>query len=133
MICADTSAWVEFFRRTESPADLELTRLLGEGADLAMSEVVVMEVLAGARSNTDRERIRSYVVALPLLVLRGLDDYEEAATIYRTCRAAGETIRKLTDCLIAVPAIRAGAEMLHKDADFDVIARHTPLRIHPLP
>jgi predicted nucleic acid-binding protein len=133
LICADTSAWVEFFRRTESPADLELTRLLGEGADLAMSEVVVMEVLAGARSNTDRERIRSYVVALPLLVLRGLDDYEEAATIYRTCRAAGETIRKLTDCLIAVPAIRAGAEMLHKDADFDVIARHTPLRIHPLP
>ena len=33
-------------------------------------------------------------------------------------------------CLIAAPAIRAGAAVLHNDADFDVLARHTELRIY---
>ncbi|MGZ5294241.1 MAG: PIN domain-containing protein [Actinomycetota bacterium] len=36
------------------------------------------------------------------------------------------------DCLIAAVAIREGATVLHADRDFDVIARHTDLRIEPL-
>jgi len=131
VILADTSAWVEFFRRTEGPVDVALSRLLEQDADLVMSEVVVMELLAGARSDADRIRLRSHLLALPLLTLQGLADYEEAALIYRTCGAAGETIRSLTDCLIAVPAIREGASILHNDADFDAIARHTSLKVHP--
>jgi predicted nucleic acid-binding protein len=45
------------------------------------------------------------------------------------CRAGGETVRKMTDCLVAVPAIEAGARVLHADADFDKLARHTPLEV----
>jgi predicted nucleic acid-binding protein len=56
-------------------------------------------------------------------------DYEEAASLYRTCRRSGDTVRKLIDCLIAAVAIRADLPMLHRDADFDVLARHTPLRL----
>ena len=41
----------------------------------------------------------------------------------------GETVRKLMDCFIAAVALRAGAPVLHKDVDFDVLARHTDLRI----
>ncbi len=37
----------------------------------------------------------------------------------------------MNDCLIAAVAIRNGASVLHRDADFDVLARHTPLRIEP--
>ncbi len=33
------------------------------------------------------------------------------------------------DCLIAAVALRAGTPVLHKDVDFDVLARHTELRI----
>jgi len=132
VILADTSAWIEFFRRSEKPADLALTHLLEEGTELGTSEVVVMEVLAGARSEHDRARMRSLLMTLPLLTLRGLADFEEAALIYRACRSAGETVRTLTDCLIAVPAIRAGAQVLHNDADFDAIARHTPLQIYSM-
>jgi len=90
-----------------------------------------MELMAGVRTRTEEEELRSRLVTFPLIRLRGLSDFEEAASIYRACRAAGETPRQLADCLIAVPVIRAGAELLHADADFDVIARHTPLRIHP--
>ena len=42
---------------------------------------------------------------------------------------AGETVRKLTDCLIAAVALRHGAALLHRDHDFEVLARHTPLRV----
>ena len=131
MILADTSAWIEFLRATGGPAHLALRRLLRRGADLVTSEVVVMETLAGARSDADLSRLRDLLLALPVLTIEGLRDFEEAALVYRTCRSAGETIRGLTDCLIAVPAIRAGASILHNDVDFDAIARHTGLLIHP--
>jgi predicted nucleic acid-binding protein len=57
-------------------------------------------------------------------------DYELAAVLYRTCRTRGETVRKLIDCLIAAVAVRAGCEILHADADFEVLARHTDVWTH---
>jgi predicted nucleic acid-binding protein len=33
------------------------------------------------------------------------------------------------DCLIAAVAISADAAILHRDSDFDVIARHTELKV----
>ena len=52
-----------------------------------------------------------------------------AAALYRHCRARGETVGQLTDCLIAVVAMRHKASLLHRDHDFEVIARHTPLQV----
>jgi predicted nucleic acid-binding protein len=43
----------------------------------------------------------------------------------------GETVRKLIDCLIGAVAVAAEIEVLHADADFETLARHTDLRIHP--
>jgi len=37
-------------------------------------------------------------------------------------------VRALTDCLIAVVALRESLPVLHADRDFDVLARHTSLR-----
>ncbi|MDE2790879.1 MAG: PIN domain-containing protein [Paracoccaceae bacterium] len=48
---------------------------------------------------------------------------------YRLCRRRGETVGNLIDCLIAAVAIRVGASVLHFDSEFDVLARHTTLRI----
>jgi predicted nucleic acid-binding protein len=56
-------------------------------------------------------------------------DCEDAARLYRTCRRNGEIVRKLVDCLIAATVIRAGLPILHADADFDVLARHTALAV----
>lgn len=69
------------------------------------------------------------MTAFPVLALRGLADYEEAASLYRACRSGGETVRKMADCLVAVPAIRAGAKLLQSDRDFEVLARHTALEL----
>jgi predicted nucleic acid-binding protein len=106
--------------------------LLESGQPLASTEVVVMEVLAGARDDSHWERLRRLLFGCEFLPLTGLSDYEDAAALYRQCRRAGQTLRSLTDCLIAVVVIRTGAELIHADRDFDTIARYTPLRIASL-
>lgn len=132
MILVDTSAWVEYLRATGSRVHRTMRGLLESGERLASTEVVVMELLAGARDDTHLDRLRRLLFACEFLPLAGLADYEEAAALYRRCRRAGSTLRSLTDCLIAVVAIRSGAEVIHVDRDFDAIARHTPLRLAKL-
>ena len=132
MILIDSSAWVELLRRTERPAHRTLRRLLREGADLAVTEPVVMEIIAGAGSAREEDAIRGQLVGFALLSVGGIEGYEQAADIYRACRRGGETVRRLFDCLVSVPAIRADVPVLHANRDFDVIARHTPLEVFPL-
>jgi predicted nucleic acid-binding protein len=129
LILIDTSAWVEFLRATHGPAHRRVRAVLEQGGEVASTDVVVMELLAGARDTRDRDRLRRLLYGFTLLAVQGPGDYERAAELYRACRAGGETPRKLTDCLIAAVAIRNDAELLHADADFLAIARHTPLRL----
>lgn len=132
LVVPDTSAWIEYLRGTGSPVHRTLSALLRQPGRIAVTEVVTMEVLAGARTAERLGELRSLMRSFRMLPLRGLADYERAASIYRTCRAAGSSVRRMPDCLIAIPAIRADASVLHTDRDFDTIARHTPLRIEPL-
>jgi len=129
VILVDSSAWVEFLRATGSSAHERLRAALESGAELACTDVIVMEILAGARDDADRDRLRRLLHGLVFLPVDGPADYEQAAELYRVCRRGGETPRKLTDCLIAAVAIRSEAELLCKDSDFEAIARHAPLRI----
>jgi predicted nucleic acid-binding protein len=132
IVLPDSSAWIEYFRASGHATDLELDDLIDDEAELVVTEPVVMEVLAGARSEGHAMKMRTALLAYPVAKVFGLDDYETAAAILRACRAGGETVRSTMDCLIAAVAIREGASVLHRDRDFDVIARHTELQIHPL-
>jgi predicted nucleic acid-binding protein len=51
-----------------------------------------------------------------------------AARLYRTARTRGVTVRSSVDCLIAARALPHDLEVLHRDGDFDAIARVYPLR-----
>src|SRR3990172_8859411 len=132
MILVDTSAWVEGIRRTESPIDRALTRLLASNARITVTEPVIRELLAGARSKQELSATRTRLLSFPLLRVKDLVTYERASAVWRACRKAGDPVRNTLDCLIAAVAIREGASVLHADRDFDIIARHTPLRIEPL-
>ena len=126
MILIDTSAWIEFLRDTGSAVcDHVDRRLAGE---IAVCDPVRMEVLAGARNDEHLRDLRG-LLARATTIATEPTDYEDAATLYRTCRHGGETVRKLIDCLIAAVAIKAGLAVLHADTDFDVLARHTQLRV----
>jgi predicted nucleic acid-binding protein len=128
VILADTSAWVEFLRGTGSDAHIRLRGFL-RGDELATTDVVLMEVLAGAHDDIHRDRLRGLLARCEFLPTQGPRDYEDAAELYRACRRAGDTVRALTDCLIASVAISANVALLHADRDFDAIARHAPLAI----
>ena len=129
MILGDTSAWVEYLRATGSPAHLRLRQLIADGDELVTTEVVMMELLAGETTPNGVTRLRRLLGRFELLPIEGLADYEAAAELYRRCRTGGETVRKLTDCLIAAVVLRHGAVLLHRDHDFEVIARHAPFRV----
>ncbi len=126
MILADSSTWIEFLRQTNSPAHLALRSLVG-GDELITTDVVVMEVLAGARGDEDEARLAS-LLGLATRIPVATVDWTLAARLQRLCRAQGIAVRRLNDCLIAAVAIRADATVLHRDRDFDALARHTPLR-----
>ena len=128
MILVDTSAWIEFLRDTGSEVCVSVDRLLD--ADLAICDAVSMEILAGARNERNLIQLRGLLARTTTLPTTPAD-YEDAASMYRSCRARGETVRKLVDCLIGAVAVRAGVEILHADVDFAVLARHTEVRIHP--
>ena len=127
MILVDTSAWIEFLRNTGSTVCALVDDLLAR--EVAICDAVRMEVLAGARDESHLLSLRR-LLARASVIPTWATDYEDAAALYRRCRRQGETVRKLMDCLIASVAIRAGVAVLHDDADFEVIARHTELRIY---
>ncbi len=117
------------WRATGSPVDRRLTRLVERGAELATTEPIEMELLAGAVGPNDELRIESALASCGLLPVAGTDDWRQAAAIYRSCRRAGISPRRLIDCLISAVAIRERAPLLAHDRDFELIARHTPLEL----
>ena len=129
MILIDSSAWVEFLRGTGSAVCEEVDRLLDD--DMAISDPVLMEVLAGARDERHLHDLRALLGRAQMLHC-GPPDFDAAAVLYRRCRYGGETIRRLIDCLIGAVAIRTAVPVLHSDSDFDVLARHSELVIQPV-
>ncbi|CAN5168327.1 type II toxin-antitoxin system toxin ribonuclease VapC11 [soil metagenome] len=126
MILIDTSAWVEFLRDTGSPAAEAVDRLLAD-RDIAITDAVSMEVLAGASDDRHLANLRGLLARATVLPTTAAH-YDGAAALYRTCRRAGVTVRKLIDYLIAAVAIDADAQLLHADSDFDLLGRHTSLQ-----
>jgi predicted nucleic acid-binding protein len=116
VILADTSAWIEFDRATGSPADRRINRLIRTDGPLAVTEPIVMEIVAGARNARDADRLRRLLSRITLLRFDAASDFDAAAAVYRRCRSAGVTPGGLLDCMIATVAWRTGAALLTRDA-----------------
>jgi predicted nucleic acid-binding protein len=129
MILADTSAWVEFDRATGSAVDQRLTELIGNQGPLAVTEPVVMEIVAGARSDRRESDLRRLLLRFDLLRFDSVVDFDGAARIYRGCRRAGVTPRGLLDCLIVSVATRHAATLLAHDADMYRVAKVAGVQI----
>lgn len=131
MILVDTSAWVEYDRATSSPVDLALTDLVANDGPIAVTEPVVMEMCAGARSDTRERELRRLLARFHLARFDSAADFTAAVRIYRSCRRVGITPRGLIDCAIASVALRGDHEVLAWDRDLANIARVQGIRLHP--
>jgi len=123
VILADTSAWVEYDRATGSAVDQRLTALIATCGPLAVTQPVMMEVLAGARDDQRAADLRRLLLRFELLHFDAAADFDAAARIYRRCRRAGITPRGMIDCMIASVAWREGAALLARDADLARVAQ----------
>jgi hypothetical protein len=122
MILVDTSAWVEYDRATASAVDLRLTELIASDGPIAITEPVIMEVLAGARSDEREEDLRRLLLRFHLHHFDATTDFDGAVRIYHRCRSAGITPRGMVDCMIATVAWRERAKLLANDADLERVA-----------
>jgi len=123
VILADTSAWVEYDRATSSPVDQRLTELIRDDGPLAVTEPILMEVMAGARDDRREHALRRLLLRFDLLAFDSAVDFEAAARIYRRCRREGVTPRGMVDCLIASVARRNEATLLAQDVDLSRVAK----------
>ena len=121
MLVADTSAWIEYLRRTESPVDLALTAAV-KAEEVTLIEPVKAELLVGARSNAERSELRRLLDGIDVTLIHPRDDFDAAVDIHLRCRTAGVTPRGLVDCLIAAITQRIGLPLLHDDRDLAAIA-----------
>lgn len=132
MNLVDSSVWIDYLRGTPGRATDFVRTSFRDDDPPAITEPVAMELLAGASPGelSKIERLTDGLANLPIVPEL---DYRDAAAIYRAVRTYGQTVRRLNDCLIAAVAIRHDGVLVHKDADFEVMAsaismRHLSLR-----
>lgn len=130
MILVDSSAWVEFDRATGSLVDHALRDLIAGDGPVAVTEPIIMEVCAGARTKHREHDLRRLLTRCHLARFDAAADFNAAVTIYRTCRRAGVTPRGLIDCLIAAVALRGEHEILAQDRDLALVASVMGIRMH---
>lgn len=133
LILVDTSVWVKFFNHARDPDASHLYDLIERSADLALTDLILTEILQGLRDEGRFQHIRSYLLDFPVFRARGLETFVQAAQLYRRCRRFGATVRTTIDCLIAAVAIEYELELFHDDRDFEAIARHAPLVVYHAP
>ena len=126
----DSSAWIEFFRRTGSAAALAVRRAVADSSTRLMTtDLIRLEILAGAMGSDVRKRMNSLLAGCEDVQQIPRGDVDDDVALFQACRDQGETVRTPIDCLIAAVAIRVGVPVLHADRDFDILARHTPLTV----
>jgi hypothetical protein len=129
VILVDSSVWVEYDRATGSPAHQRLKGLIEADGPVAVTEPVVLEVLAGARDDRREDDLRRLLGRFEILNFDPVVDFDGAVRIYRRCRGAGITPRGMLDCMIAAVTWRHGATLLAEDADMDRVARVIDIKL----
>jgi predicted nucleic acid-binding protein len=129
MILVDTSVWIDFLRGVDSPQRQTLHRLIEDDEDVAITEIILTEILQGIKNDKDFQMTREYLLEFPIHTPKGIETYLKAAEIYRDCRKKGKTVRKTIDCIIAAICIENSLPLLHKDSDFGLIEACTGLKV----
>jgi predicted nucleic acid-binding protein len=123
----DTSAWIGFFAKNGYE---EIKRCLTSLLDhdrVATAGPIALELLQGCRSLEERAQLEQKLRALHWLATEDTHWYQAGETAF-TLRRAGLTVSAI-DALIAILAESHGCALLHRDHDFEQIARHTSLRL----
>ena len=123
-VIADTSAWIQYFRRGDSLEALEVRSLMDSGR-VVLVGVVYAELLRGARSDEQRETLIASLQGLPYIEV-DMATWELAGDILSSLEREGQRI-PLPDALIAAIAIQRDLSVYTQDAHF---SRVPAVRLH---
>ena len=118
MILVDSSVWIDYFGGVATPQTDRLDALLGT-EPVAIGDLMLAEVLQGFTKDRDFETALAMLGALDVIEIGGREVAVQAARNYRALRAAGITVRKTIDTLIATRCIMDGLPLLFSDRYFE--------------
>ena len=130
MLVADTSAWIEWLRRTGSSTNVAFREAFTDDL-VVLLEPVKAELLIRARDRAEAGMLRRMLEMVDFELVYPRDDFESATELFHTARQRGVTIRGTVDCLIAAMAIRLELPILHHDRDFARLAPAIELQQAP--
>jgi predicted nucleic acid-binding protein len=122
MVIVDTTVWVDYLKGVSNPEAEWLHREAGR-EDIALTDLILGEVLQGVRSDREFEAFREQLLEFEVFSIGGLELALAAAENFRELRKRGFTVRRTIDCWIATFCLREGHSLLHRDRDFDVFEK----------
>ena len=125
MILVDTSVWIEVLRDRDGGVVQSFHKRIGTEI-YVLSRFTQLELLQGARDESEWGQLDQYLSTQYYLEATE-KTWGEAARIYFELRRKGITLNSSVDCCIAQIAIESSAILLHRDRDFERIARVRPL------
>lgn len=127
LFLVDTSVWIFALRKQYIPSIKErVSRLLKDHVVLT-SGMIKLEILGGAQSEKEFQRLKTRFDALDC-VETNTSLWERAYALAFTLRRKGITV-PYTDILIAACALTTGSTLVHADAHFDIMAKHSGLMV----
>jgi len=125
MILVDTSIWLALFRdKSDKLQEAFQDRIRSD--IYVLSRFNQLELLQGTKDSREWLVLNDYL-STQIYLEMSETSWHEAARIYFDLRRRGITLNSAVDCCIGQIAIENSATLLHRDRDFELIARVRPL------
>ncbi len=130
MVLIDTSAWIFALKKNFHPFVKEKIEKILIESDVAITGIIELELLGGARTEKEYDRLKSRLDALYYIeTTKSL--WDNASRLAFDLKTKGVNV-PYTDILIAASTIKEKAVLLHADSHFDTIAKHSDLKVESL-
>lgn len=127
MILIDTSTLIDSLKGNANNSTKALEKIIEKEMPFCISILTYQEILQGAKSDTEFEKLKSYFSTLNILYLpHDIDFYNFASDMRVKLKQKGITINSSIDFLIAMTAISNGYTLLHNDKDYECISNEFP-------
>lgn len=126
MILVDSSVWIQVFSKSPGQDLVKKISSAKKKKELTTCGLIFLEVVRGARNKREYDELSEEFQAMNW-VPTGHNDW------FFACEMGFQLAKHgwhppATDLLIAAVAIQNKCRLLHRDRDFDPIARYFPLR-----
>lgn len=125
MILVDTSVWIEVLKDKSGNTVSEFRTRTGDDV-IVFCRFIQLELLQGAKNGLEWKRLDEYLATQYYLETIEMT-WRNAARLFFDLRKSGITVRSPIDCCIACIAMEARTLLLHRDRDFEKIAKIAPL------